>query len=115
MTTQSSKKRKRTTSDRKTTAHDNKNITKAKNPLRDTAQAEETAHHSATKGGNDETEKKLVGGGGGNIKTFADLGLSQQLVNSLSAAGVSSPSELQSRIVPPLLKGEDVRTVMLNI
>ncbi|KAF9581453.1 hypothetical protein BGW38_001513 [Lunasporangiospora selenospora] len=40
--------------------------------------------------------------------TFSELGLSSWLVNSLKAMSITSPSEIQTKCIPEILKGRDV-------
>jgi ATP-dependent RNA helicase RhlE len=40
--------------------------------------------------------------------TFEDLGLSQELLDAVSKKGYNSPSPIQEKAIPPVLKGKDV-------
>ena len=42
------------------------------------------------------------------MTTFADLGLSEQLLQALNDVGYESPSPIQEQAIPPLLEGRDV-------
>ena len=42
------------------------------------------------------------------MATFAELGLSPQLVSSLSALGFEEPTPIQEAAIPAILKGSDV-------
>ncbi|HFQ15289.1 MAG TPA: DEAD/DEAH box helicase, partial [Rhodobacteraceae bacterium] len=40
--------------------------------------------------------------------TFNDLGLSQNVLDAVTAAGYENPTEIQKSAIPPALKGRDV-------
>src|ERR687889_2842287 len=42
------------------------------------------------------------------MTTFAELGLSEQLLQALNDVGYQSPSPIQEQAIPPLLEGRDV-------
>ena len=42
------------------------------------------------------------------MTTFADLGLSDSLLQALRDVGYESPSPIQEQAIPPLLEGRDV-------
>src|SRR4051794_30674129 len=42
------------------------------------------------------------------MTTFAELGLSEPLLQALNDVGYESPSPIQERAIPPLLEGRDV-------
>src|SRR5918996_4604926 len=42
------------------------------------------------------------------MTTFADLGLSEKLLQALNDVGYQSPSPIQEQAIPPLLEGRDV-------
>ena len=42
------------------------------------------------------------------IQTFAELGLSAQLVSALTAAGFTTPTPIQAKAIPPQLERRDI-------
>jgi|GEM_PF-5932317 len=41
-------------------------------------------------------------------KTFADLGLSEKVVDGLTATGFKHPTGIQAALIPPIIAGKDV-------